>query len=219
MRPRWFPPQLSKAQDLHPLESWLIPVRHIFSTRCRHAPLPPAGTLVPMERRRRGFERAGSTGPALGTLSASRRHELRCHAAWLAVSGQAIARQTRLIEMRRGRLRVGVRETRWVATLVDCMPLLAARLSARDRRLRIRTWQLESEDGALIAEGDPAAPAALESLEAAHSSVAGRRPRAAGRNGEPQPADEGSDLSRERLERVMDRYLDRSRTPASAQKP
>lgn len=205
MRPRWFPPHLSTARDLHPLAaSRLIPVRP-FSC----ATIERVGT----QRRRRGFEAAGVAGTNAIGLPVRRGRELSLAVAWRRVAGAPLAERTIEIHVRRGRLVIEVvDDAGWATGLSELLPQLAARFAAERPDLAISSCVLLRHGAGEVRR--------LESIEALEQPPVVKRPaRAAGAiataAGAPLPATQ----LRSRLERLGERYLEAAAAKRERQKP
>lgn len=100
---------------------------------------------MPMGRRVRGFERAGSLPPGQLGLPAGRARELVLQRAWRRVAGEAIARRAIALHIRRGVLEIAVADAHWAATLTELIPRLAGRLAASFPELGVRKFRLRRE--------------------------------------------------------------------------
>jgi hypothetical protein len=98
------------------------------------------------ERRRRGFERAGSFRPERCGLPSAATRRLRLALAWRRVAGAVLARQAPALGVRRGVLEVAARDARWAETLNELLPELAARIAEAHPELRVRRCRVVTEE-------------------------------------------------------------------------
>jgi hypothetical protein len=161
-------------------------------------------------RHRRGFERAGRLSADELGLPRAKANELLLSAQWKRVVGEAIARKTTAVAVRRGVLEIRLHDERWRETLTSLLPSLASRLATRCPELGVRKFALRGTGAdagvrptAVVASSpEPAEPRARNS-----PSTTAERPE----------AETDAEAVEQRLARTMERYLDRSagRPPAS----
>jgi hypothetical protein len=165
-------------------------------------------------RRNLGFERAGRFPADQIGLARARGVELVLAAVWREVAGEAIARRTRTLRVRRGVLEVEVSDDRWLETLRPLIPRLAGRLASLRPELRVRRFRLRGQ-GRKAGEGASPIAAPQDNAQASVGPSA--------RGGGPQAVGESSPgaVTPERLEAVMERYLRRSvaRRPVPSRRP
>ena len=147
-------------------------------------------------RRRSGLKQVGRLSVDELGLSRRRACELRLQAAWVEVAGEAIAQRAEPVRIARGVLELAVEDERWIASLRDLVPRLAGRLSARYPELGVRRFRLK------LAGQSAEAPVAVD----AHDDPPRSRPPVE----EPEEASVAEESALERLERVSERYLQRS---------
>ena len=93
---------------------------------------------MPIDRRRRGFERAGSCAPEKLGFSSARAREVKLALAWRRVAGGVLADRTPGLRVKRGVLEVEAPDRRWNETLIALLPRLAGKLAADHPELGVR---------------------------------------------------------------------------------
>jgi hypothetical protein len=157
-----------------------------------------------VERRGRGFERAGRLPARQLGLPHARARELVLAAEWRSVAGEAIARRASAVRVSRGVLEIRIEDERWRETLRSLVPRLAGRLAARCPDLGVRKLVLSGERRT---SPDRPAPVPIETnpgVEPTEREASVREVGARARAPEcaASPAD--------RLAETMERYLERS---------
>lgn len=165
------------------------------------------------ERRRRGFEPAGVTGPKAIGLSVRRGRELGLAVAWRRVAGGPLAERTIEIHVRRGRLLIEiVDDAGWAAGVSELLPQLAARFAAERPDLSIGSCVLLRHGAGEVRR--------LETIEALDEpSVVQRPARTAGATATAADAPLPAQQLRSRLERLGERYVEAAAAKRDRQKP
>ena len=107
-----------------------------------------------IRRRRRGFERIGTSGARGLSLPPPRARELLLADAWQRAAGTALAARARAVRVERGVLEIEVPERRWADALRQQLRELASRTAALAPDLQIRKLRVRLPDGS---EAIPAA--------------------------------------------------------------
>jgi len=178
---------------------WLAPIRR------RLPSLIPAiyDALMASGRHRRGFERAGRLSADELGLPRAKAKELLLSAQWKRVVGEAIARKTSALAVRRGVLEIRLHDERWRETLTSLLPSLASRLATRCPELGVRKFALRG----------PGADPGVRPTAVVASSPEPAKPRAPSsppKTAKTPEAETDAGTVEQRLARTMERYLDRS---------
>jgi hypothetical protein len=107
--------------------------------------------------KRAGFRRLGDLAAADIGLPAARAHDLSLVHAWSAVAGEAFARRSPALGVRRGVLEIRLPEGPWEAIVAAEAGRLAARVARAHPELGIRRYRLCPEGG-----GPPRAAEAID---------------------------------------------------------
>jgi len=156
-------------------------------------------------RRRRGFERAGSGGPGILGVSNRRVRTLRLSVAWRRIAGEEMAARVPAKGVSRGIVEFECADPLWRARVEPVLADLAARLAAAVPGPKIRRYRLVDPRRADERKA-PSRPIPVSELPGGEPSSkrggTGESPR-----GVEAPGDE---TRRERLSRLMRRYLERA---------
>ncbi len=163
--------------------------------------MPPSDRIAPVTKKVRGdggFQPIGRVAvDALG-LPSSRARLLLLEHAWGRVAGDAIARRTRAVPVRRGVLSVSVDDAAWAREIVPLLPRIAGRLAREFPGLGVKRFRVSSAAG----PGSPLEIPELEDSREADPAVA---------SGPAAPAsEEREEVTTGRLVRAAHGYLLRS---------
>jgi hypothetical protein len=157
------------------------------------------------QRRRRGFERAGSGGTGILELSSRRARTLRLSVAWRRVAGEEMAANVPAKGVSRGVVEFECDDPVWRARVEPVLADLAARLAATAPGPEIRRYRLIDPHRAGERKG-PSRPIPAASSPDGEPATGGAGPGVHSRTVET-PVEE---TRRERLSRLMRLYLERS---------
>jgi hypothetical protein len=164
---------------------------------------------MPIVRRRRGFERAGSCAPNKLGFSSARAREVKLALAWRRVAGGVLADRTPGLRVKRGVLEVEAPDRRWNETLIALLPRLAGKLAADHPELGVRKCRVITHEATEDRAGGRRTPPPTLELVTPNTCTPTGAPEVTGESDGRTPRRPADADPVERLRVLGERYLAR----------